>query len=163
MTVVDTYEDVTLVERYWQRKTEVLVGKPAPVPLCPPQILYKLTFKFSEQHVYKFALPPAKRPGTHCTRGWVNLLFGRPNVDFLLVVNLLDFCFGLSKLISGQQTCFKLRSHLPLSFPLNYSVTIPQSVLRNVLNPFQSQFSTECDLVLPFPIYIILFFLKVSH
>jgi len=35
---------------------------------------------------------------------------------------------------------------------------IPLSVLRQVYSPFQSKFSTECDLVLPFSIYCTLSF-----
>ena len=34
----------TLVEWYWRDKTEVLGEKPAPIPLCPPQILHGLTW-----------------------------------------------------------------------------------------------------------------------
>jgi hypothetical protein len=30
----------TSVEWYWQGKTKVLRGKPAPLPLCPPEILH---------------------------------------------------------------------------------------------------------------------------
>jgi len=36
--IEDENEYGTLVEWYWQGKTEVLGEKPVPVPLCPPHI-----------------------------------------------------------------------------------------------------------------------------
>jgi hypothetical protein len=42
-TGVDDDEYGALVEWYWQGQTQVLTEQPVPVPLCPPQISFRLT------------------------------------------------------------------------------------------------------------------------
>ena len=50
--------------------------------------------------------------------------------------------------------CYQFRRKVPLQ-QLSYP-TIPNRILQSALRPFQNQFATQCDLVLPLSIYSIL-------
>lgn len=69
------------------------------------------------------------------------------------------FIIGIFKASKSTQTC--TQTQLPIRRVINISLNA-QSVLRGVRIPFESEFSSQCNLVLPLASAIILFSLRLS-